>query len=290
MKIIVMASLMLMVLAIGTKTDAANLLTCLRRPSSLLRIIAAMFVAVPLMAIALVKALDGPTVMKGAVLLMAISAAAPMLPKKLFKLGVDAAFAESLSAVTSVLAIPLVPLAALVLGAVFSRDVAISAGAVMSTLAMSFLIPLAVGMALKAMLGSRSDRVGEWAGTIGGIVLAVLVLLMLLVQRASVFPLLWNSLVLVALFAGGSLLIGHLLGGPDPRERTALAIASVTRHPGLAILIATTNAPQTGQAVPAILAVVIGCAIAAIPYTLWRKHSLTAQPGPPIGAPASAAR
>jgi len=49
------------------------------------------------------------------------------------------------------------------------------------------------------------------------------------------------------------------LGGPDPAERTALA--TVTRQPGLALLIATAS-----------------CALVSIPYTAWRKRILAAQP------------
>src|SRR5258707_553626 len=100
MKLIVIASIMLQVIAVGVQTDPANLLTCVRRRSWLVRIIVAMFVAVPLLAVLLAKVSAAPNLVKGAMLLMATAAVAPMLPKKLLKLGVDAAFAESLSAVT----------------------------------------------------------------------------------------------------------------------------------------------------------------------------------------------
>jgi hypothetical protein len=67
------------------------------------------------------------------------------------------------------------------------------------------------------------------------------------------------------------------LGGPDPAERTALAIATVTRHPGLALLIATASFPKL-QVMPPILSLIIGCALVSIPYTAWRKRILAAQP------------
>jgi BASS family bile acid:Na+ symporter len=280
-----MASIMLQVMAVGTQTDFQNLLTCVRRPSSLAQIVTAMFVAVPLFAVLLAKIFDDPPVVRGAMLMMAISAAAPMLPKKLLKLGVEPAFAQSLSAVTTVLAIPLVPLMAALIGGVFSREVVISDAAVANTLAMTFLIPFAVGMALRAVLGPTATPLGEWAGTIGSVVLAALVVVLLIVQGGGVFPLLWRSLPLIVVFAGGSLLIGHFLGGPDPGEEAALAIATVTRHPGLAILMVTTNFPQA-RALPAILAIVLGCAAVAIPYTVWRKRDLALRPRPPLRAPA----
>ena len=120
-------------------------------------------------------------------------------------------------------------------------------------------------MALKRMLPVQAPRIGEWANTISNIALVGIVLVLIAIQFGTILPLLWQSLPLVVAFATGSLLIGHVLGGPDPREQTALAIATVTRHPGLALLIATSSFPNL-QVLPPILSVIIGCTIVSIPY------------------------
>jgi hypothetical protein len=88
-------------------------------------------------------------------------------------------------------------------------------------------------MVLKAVLGDRATRIGDWANTISTIMLAVIVLALVAAQFGTILPMLWESWPIVFAFAAGSLLIGHVVGGPDPRERTALAIATVTRHPAL---------------------------------------------------------
>jgi len=144
MKVIVAGAIMLQVLAVGVQAEPAGLLSCVRRPLWVVRIIAAMFVGVPALAVALVKLSDAPVGMKVSILLMAIAAIAPLLPRKLFKIGVDAGFADSLSVVTMVLAIPLVPITAMVLGAQFGRDMVVPAGSVAATLAQTFLVPFAV--------------------------------------------------------------------------------------------------------------------------------------------------
>ena len=198
----------------------------------------AMFVAVPILAVILAKTFDIPNVMRGAMVLLAISAAAPLLPGKLLKLGDDLTHDATLAAVTSVLAIVLVPLALKGLGVAFQRDIGITVAAVAAVLMTTFLLPLGIGMVARAVLGpARAVRIGDLAGDAGDIVLGILVLLIVVAQRATVFPLLWQSAIVIALFAAGALAIGHLLGGPDPRERTSLAIATVTRHPGLALLM-----------------------------------------------------
>jgi bile acid:Na+ symporter, BASS family len=67
---------------------------------------------------------------------------------------------------------------------------------------------------------------------------------------------------------------GHLLGGPDPGDRTVLALATCTRHPGIAMAIAALNFPEQKTAVMAmgLLHMIIG-GIVAIPYTVWSKRS-----------------
>ncbi len=278
MKFIVAATIMLQVLAVGIEAEPSGLLTCVRRPLWVVRIIGAMFIGVPLLAAFLVKISSAPIGVKVSIILLAVAAVAPLLPRKLLKLGIDAAFADSLSAVTMVLAIPLVPFTVSVLGAMFGREMVVPPASVAKTLAETFLLPFAVGMALRAMLGDRAVQLGEWANTISNIALAGIVLLLVGAQFGTILPLLWQSLPLVVTFAVGALLIGHVLGGPDPRERTALAIATVTRHPGLALFIATSSFPNL-QVLPPILSVIIGCAIVSIPYTAWRKRILAAQPG-----------
>ena len=72
-----------------------------------------------------------------------------------------------------------------------------------------------------------------------------------------------------------ALATGHLLGGPEPATRTAMAISSAARNPGLALLVATLNAAS-----PAITATVLAylviSALAVVPYVVWRRRATTA--------------
>ena len=288
MKSVLMLAIMLEVVAVGVQVDPGDMWPMIRRPMWLLRVTIAMFVAVPILAVILAKTFDIPNVMRGAMVLLAISAAAPLLPGKLLKLGDDLTHDATLAAVTSVLAIVLVPLALKSLGVAFQRDVGITVAAVAAVLMTTFLLPLGIGMVARAVLGpARAVRIGELAGDAGDIVLGILVLLIVVAQRATVFPLLWQSVVVIALFAAGALAIGHLLGGPDPRERTSLAIATVTRHPGLALLMASANFRMTQEMPLAVVAFVLGTALATIPYTIWRRRVLSGAPSAAFGAPAN---
>jgi bile acid:Na+ symporter, BASS family len=288
MKSVLMLAIMLQVVAVGVQVDPRDMWPVIRRPMWLLRVAIAMFVAVPVLAVILAKTFDIPIVMRGAMVLLAISAAAPLLPGKLLRLGNDVCHDATLAAVTSVLAIVLVPLELKSLGVAFQRDVGITVAAVAGVLMTTFLLPLGVGMVARGVIGpTRAVRIGDLAGDTGHIVLGILLLLMLVAQRATVFPLLWQSAIVIALFAAGALLIGHLLGGPDPGERTSLAIATVTRHPGLALLLASGNFRMTQEMPLAVVAFVLGTTLATIPYTIWRKRVLSLSPPATFGAPAN---
>jgi BASS family bile acid:Na+ symporter len=63
------------------------------------------------------------------------------------------------------------------------------------------------------------------------------------------------------------------LGGPVPAERTTLALATASRHPGLAMVIAEANFPQQKLQVAAtvVLYLVVRLLITIL-YNLWWKR------------------
>jgi BASS family bile acid:Na+ symporter len=74
------------------------------------------------------------------------------------------------------------------------------------------------------------------------------------------------AVVLIAL-AGG-----HLLGGPDREDRATLAIASSVRHPGIAIMLASTNGGGRDVTAAVVLFMLVGMVV-SIPYKQWIKRS-----------------
>ena len=81
----------------------------------------------------------------------------------------------------------------------------------------------------------------------------------------------WRAALAIVLVTALALAVGHMLGGPEPATRTATAICSAARNPGLALLVATLN-----HAPPAItataLAYLLIAAVTLIPYIFWRKR------------------
>ena len=68
---------------------------------------------------------------------------------------------------------------------------------------------------------------------------------------------------------------GHLLGGPQSEDRTALALSTSSRHPAVALAMASANFPDQKLIPAAILLYLIVNAIVSLPYLAWRRHRLT---------------
>jgi BASS family bile acid:Na+ symporter len=72
-----------------------------------------------------------------------------------------------------------------------------------------------------------------------------------------------------------ALAAGHLLGGPAHATRTAVAIVSAARNPGLALLVATLNAAQP-RVVATILAYLVVSILTVTLYVAWQRRSAAA--------------
>ena len=101
-------SIVAMIFAVGLGSTPGDLLYLWRRPAELARSLLAMYVAVPLAALLMVKTLPLGIPVKTAILVLAISAGAPLLPKKLMKIGREG-YVFSLVVIASLLAVVVVP-------------------------------------------------------------------------------------------------------------------------------------------------------------------------------------
>jgi BASS family bile acid:Na+ symporter len=117
-----------------------------------------------------------------------------------------------------------------------------------------------------------SEKFAAILGKIGMIV-AVLGLLPILL---ALLPFMWtvigNGTILAIIgFAVVGIISGHLLGGPEPKDRTVLAIATSARHPAIAISLASANAGETDIKLVAAVVVLYALisVIVSIPYIKW---------------------
>jgi hypothetical protein len=101
-----------------------------------------------------------------------------------------------------------------------------------------------------------------------GLVFSACALLLLATHWQVVGAILGAPILALGGFTLAALGVGHLMGGPDPNDRTALAVTCATRHIGVAMVIAAaTPGPRT---VVLIVAYVLASALVIIPYMKWR--------------------
>jgi bile acid:Na+ symporter, BASS family len=196
-----------------------------------------------------------------------------------------AAYARGLFFASTVLSVVLTPLAVEVINVLFGADMHVNPIAVAQVVVGSVL-PLGIGLAI----GRWWPAARRWIPTIqkvSSLVLGLCFVAIIVVASSQIGAVVrqgtLTALVVITLIW---LAIGHLLGGPEEDDRTVLAFATVSRHPGVAMAVATlTGEPLAPLGV--LLAVVVS-ELAVIPYKQWRKRVRTTEPvattRPPAGA------
>ncbi|MGO9039617.1 MAG: bile acid:sodium symporter family protein [Steroidobacteraceae bacterium] len=274
--LLVKACVLSTVFALGLNTRWKDLTHLFSTPGLFLRSLLAMYVLTPLIAVVLALAAPAPLTIKVAVLLMAISAGAPALPKKLLKLDANPQYVRSLSVTTTLLAIATVPLSLTALGAFFGRDVSVDIGQVAAKITLAYLAPLLAGMVVRSVALTLAERMAGPILNIAGVTLLVLIVLIVATSFSAIVGVGLPGLATIALMTSASLAIGHVLGGPDPNDRTTLAVACATRFPGIGLLIAAQNFPKT-KPLPVVVVYVLISTLTVLPYWRWRKSQHAAQ-------------
>ena len=265
--LVLKTSIAALLLGIGMRATLADVLLLWRRPAALLRAVLAMYVLVPLAAVALVRLLHPVRPVGAAILVLAVSAGAPVLTKKLLKLDRES-YVLGLSVTTSLLAIVTVPAWISFLAPLFGSDASVEPVAIASVLAKGFLAPLVVGMLLRLALRDRAEAISMGVLKVAGIVLGLAGLTLIVASFGLIVSVGWESLLALAALALVATAIGHVVGGPDPGERTALGVSCASRHVGIAMLAASATPGKATIAL--VLAYLLVATLVTIPYLKWR--------------------
>jgi BASS family bile acid:Na+ symporter len=256
------------------RSTAADATYVLRRPALILRGFLAMGVIVPAAAAALAAVFDLHPAVEIAMLAIAVGPVPPILPGKQLRLGGRGSYVHGLLVAASLAAIVVVPAAIEILGWAFRREAHVSPGFVARIVAITVLLPLGVGVAVRALAPRLAERMAPWASGAANAMLAIGLVVVVAATWRDVVSLVGNGAVLAigAVVAVG-LAAGHWLGGPDPDDRTALAIAASMRHPGVALAIARLNFPDEKLVPAAVLLFMVVNVIVTMPYGMWRRRA-----------------
>lgn len=282
-RIAVLLSIMLIVLGFALLCTWSDATSLFRNRGLLLRSLLAMNVILPIFATAMAAIFTLRPVIEVVLIALAVSPVPPFLPLKQSKLVGHHEYIYGLLGATSLLAIVLAPVTITLLGLLFSRHTSLAPMALVRVIGLTALVPFALGLFIHRANANLAMRVSQIASKVGMALLVVAVVPVLIKEWPSMISLIGDGTVLAIIaFVVVGLAAGHWLGGPNPNTRTVLALATATRHPGVALIIANANIPGEKLVGPAVLLYLLVSAMASAPYVMWRKRGkadlLTAPP------------
>ena len=267
---VLQASIVTVVFSYGLVTTPEDLMDVVRVPSRLVRAIIAVFFIMPLVAYLIGQWL--PLTVGIALVALSISPIPPLLPRRMRESGGAGNFGLGLLVVLACVSLFTVPLSLAVLARFTEFDLAMPVSKVFLMVAMTVLVPVAAGMAVRAWAPAVAKRIARPMSVFGFGLLAVLGTALAVKVAPAIWELVGNGAVLgMAAFILVGLAIGHYVGGPSQRYAEDVALAAACRHPAIAMAIASANFPDRKFGA-AILLFLILSIVLATPYLLWLKR------------------
>jgi BASS family bile acid:Na+ symporter len=264
--LVVRAGVVLTVLALGLRASFADATWLLRRPAKLGRALVAMNVIVPLFVAALISQFTLRPIVRVVLMALAVAPIPPFLPSKALRGGGDSGYTIGLFVVASVIAVVFVPIAAAIFGA------KVSVVSIASIMLVTVLAPLTIGMVIRRWAPAFAMRWAKPVSIAGlaALVVALIPIAIIALPIATAAVVGEGTLLALAAFVGVGLLVGHVLGGPRRSERTVLALTTSTRHPGVALAVASAISAEDDKIVLATMFLyMLVCALVSVPYSLW---------------------
>ena len=266
------------VFGFGLKSTRDDLLYLWRRPGLLVRSLVAVLVAMPVAAVLLTKAFDFRHTVEVVLVALAISPVPPLLPQKESKAGGRQSYGLGLMLFLGLVAIVVVPLVIHLLERVFSRPFTADASAIARIVLIAVLLPIVAGMAVRAFMPLIADRLEKPMRLVANGLLLAGTVVLLVVSRQAIWAAVGNGTIFVLIaFVIVGLLVGHLLGAPEPEHSAVLALSTACRHPAIALGIAAANFPDERFGGTIILYLLVS-AVVGIPYVAWLRRRLLPAP------------
>jgi BASS family bile acid:Na+ symporter len=273
LKLVLLLGVALLVVDIGVRARLQEPLLLLRRPALALRAMLAMYGALPAFVLALVWLLplrEGV----GAVLLgFSVSPVLPPWAKKGAAVGGHADYVIGLQLLSTGLSLLVVPLMIAIAYRLFGVVTVLQPLAMELVLLVTVAIPLALGIGLARLYPNVAPRLGALADRLGSFLILIGAIALLIAHGQKIPGVIGQGTVIVTIVViAFGLLVGGLLGGPDPGNRRALASATVCRHPAIALLLASGAFPQQeATVIGTVLLYLLASLVLPIPYERWRK-------------------
>ena len=245
-------------LAVGLSLTVAQILAPLHSVRVVSFALLANFVLMPLAAFAIARLLQLDQPLGVALLLLGTAAGAPFLPKLVGVAKGDLAFSVGLMVLLMVLTVGYMPLVLPLL----LEGVSVDPLKIAKSLLLLMLLPLAVGLAIKARLEAIATRARPVLDRISSLSLVVLIVLLLVTNIKNVISLFGTRGILASiLFLVVGFGIGRLLGGPGSDTRSVMALGTSQRNIAAALVVGGQNFTDPNVLVMVVVVAIVGLLI-----------------------------
>ena len=245
-------------LAMGTGLTVAKITEPLRNARLLVLALLANFVLMPLGAFALGKVLWLEEPFGIGLLVLGCAAGAPFLPKLAELAKGNLAFAVGAMVLLMVVTVGYLP----VVLPLLLEGVSVDPWKIARSLILLMLLPLAVGLALKAYYEAMAARVKPALDWISNVSLILLVLLITAANIDKVLDVFGTRGILAGLlFIALGFAIGWLLGGPVNDTRRVLALGTAQRNIAAALVVGSQSFSDPKVVVMVIVVAIVGLII-----------------------------
>jgi predicted Na+-dependent transporter len=225
-------------LAMGLSLTVPMIVRPLKRWALVVAALVANFVVVPLLAVGIAELLSLDVALKNGLLILAVAAGAPFLPKLAQGAKGDVAFAVGLMVILMVLTVLVLPLVLpwLLGGA------SIGAWSIARSLIVLMLVPLAIALSVRAHWPGTAAEYQPLLAKTSTVTVIVLVVVGLGLNVDNLAALVGTrGLLALVLFVAVSLGVGLVAGGRQPRLRSVVALGTAQRNLSAALVVATQN-------------------------------------------------
>ena len=242
-------------LAVGLSLTVRQILTPLRNFKLVSLALLANFVLMPLGAFAIARLfrLDEP--LGVALLLLGTAAGAPFLPLLARISKGDLAFAVGLMVLLMVVTVGYMPIVLPLL----LKGVSVDPMKIASSLIFLMLIPLAIGLLVKARLSGVAAKTQPLLNKLSTLSLTLLIALLLITNMQNVLDLFGTRGVLASiLFIAAGSGIGWVLGGPGSDTKGVLSLGTAQRNIAAALVVGGQNFRDPRVVVMVVVVAIVG--------------------------------
>jgi BASS family bile acid:Na+ symporter len=224
--------------SLGLSLTMKQIIDPLKNARMVILALLANFVLVPALAYALALIFNLEDSLFIGLILLSTAAGAPFLPKLVDVAKGNIAFSVGLMVMLMVVTIIYLPLVLpLLLG-----DVEVNPWDIAQSLIIMMLIPLAVGLFIKARYEDAASKMQPTFGMAANIALITLTVLGLVLNFSGMIALVGTFGILAGIiFILAALIIGYLLGGSDRGDKSVLGLGTAQRNISAALVVGAQN-------------------------------------------------